>query len=117
MLLLLAALAFGLNIAIAVILVRKYMRTRDAAFIWLGAAVVVWPLVSKLLDGGARILIDRAIRHQPVVYPFSLIETGSITIGRLVAGLAIGQQLIGVVLLLVAVVCLYRTNHRPAVSN
>jgi hypothetical protein len=113
----LAALAFGLHIVIAFILVRKYLRTRDIGFVWLGVAVVVWPLLSKLLDGGERILVDRVLKHQPVVYPFTLVEHGNIKIGRLLTTLGAGQQFIGIVLLTIAVLYLYRANVRPAVSN
>jgi hypothetical protein len=114
-----AGLAFILHLVIAVVLVRKYMHTRDAGFIWLGVAVVIWPLVSKLLDSGERVLFDRLVRHQPIgFYPFSLVEHGDITIGGLVAAMATGQQLVGVILLFVAVLYLYRANdRRHAFSN
>jgi hypothetical protein len=113
----LAALAVALHIAIAVVLVRKYIRTRDAGFIWLGIAVVIWPVLSRLLDGGERVFIDRVIQHQPVgLYPFSLVERGDMTMGQLVLAFSVGEQLIGIVLLLVAVLYLYRTNARPVSS-
>ena len=73
----------ALHLAIALLLLRRYLRTRDIGFIWLGVAVVVWPLVSRLLDAGERASIDRAIHHESVIYPFSLIERGQITIGGL----------------------------------
>jgi hypothetical protein len=43
----LAISALVLYLAIAVILVRRYLRTRDIGFIWLGAAVLVWPIISR----------------------------------------------------------------------
>jgi hypothetical protein len=58
----LAVTALLLHLAIAVILVRKFIQTRGIGFIWLGAAVVAWPLLSKLLDAGERVLIDRRPR-------------------------------------------------------
>jgi hypothetical protein len=39
----LAVTALLLHLAIAVILVRKFIQTRDIGFIWLGAAVVIGP--------------------------------------------------------------------------
>jgi hypothetical protein len=85
----------------------------------LGVAVVIWPLVSKLLGRGERVLIDRLVRHQPIgFYPFSLVEHGDNTVGGLVLALATGQQLIGVILLFVAVLYLYKANDsRHALSN
>ena len=65
----LPALALILHIAIAIILFRKFLKTRDAGFIWLGVAVVIWPLVSRLFE---HVFIDRLARHQLVgFYPLS----------------------------------------------
>jgi hypothetical protein len=118
-----AALAVISYLAIAVMLVRKYLHTREAGFIWLGVAAIVWPVVSRILDRGGHSLIERAVNDQSIsFYPFSLIERGirggDITIGGFDAALATGQQLVGAVLLLVAVLYLYRLNNgRQAVSN
>jgi hypothetical protein len=103
----------ALHLAIALLLLRRYLRTRDIGFIWLGVAVVVWPLVSRLLDAGVRASIDRALHHQSVIYPFSLIEHGQITIGGLLMSFALSQQLVGVCLLLIAVLYLARSKSDP----
>jgi hypothetical protein len=82
----LAAFALFLHLVIAVVLVRKYVRTRDVGLIWLGVAVVVWPLVPPLLGAGERVFIDRLGRHQSVgLYPFSLVARGDMILGSLVA--------------------------------
>ena len=110
----LAALAVVLHFVIAIILVRKYLRTRDVGFVWLGAAVVIWPLVSRLLELGERSLIDRIAHHRVVgFYPFSLVEHGQMTLGGLVSSLSLFQQLIGICLLLVAVLYLSKTKNTP----
>ena len=107
----LAVAAILLHLAIGVLLVRKFTQTRDIGFIWLGVAVVIWPLLSKLLDVGARVLIERTLNHQWTgFYPFTLIERGQVTIGSLVASLALFQQIIGVCLLLIAVLYLSKTK-------
>lgn len=104
-----AAFAVFLHFAIAVILVRKYMRTHDAGFIWLGVAVVVWPLVTRLLTRLQSFYIDRLIKHQFVgFYPFSLVESGKTSLGSLVASVQLVEQLVGVCLLLIAVTYLYK---------
>jgi hypothetical protein len=109
---LLAALAFLLHFAIAIVLVRKYLRTRDVAFVWLGVAVVVWPVVSQLMGVGARPVIDRVVRHEWTgVYPFSLVARGQVTVGELVFYLGLFQQLVGVCLLFVAVLYLSKTRN------
>jgi hypothetical protein len=107
----LASSALLLHLAIAVILARKFIQTREVGFIWLGGAVVIWPLLSKLLDAGARVLIGRTMSHQwAAFYPFTLVERGQMTLGSLVASLALFQQVIGVGLLLIAVLYLSRTK-------
>ena len=107
-----AALAVVLHFVIAIILVRKYERTRDVGFVWLGVAVVIWPLVSLLLEREERSLIDRVV-HQRVVgfYPFSLVQHGQMTLGGLVTSLSLVHQLIGICLLLVAVLYLSKTKN------
>lgn len=106
----LLASAVLLHGAIAVILVRQYVRTRDVGLIWLGAAVVVWPLVSRLLEAGERVSIARATHHQAVIYPFTLAASGQMPIGKLLMSFAVIQELIGVSLLLVAVIYLLRSK-------
>jgi hypothetical protein len=113
----LAVAALLLYLAIAVILVRKFIQTGDIGFIWLGGAVVIWPLLSKLLDSGERMLIDRTLNHQwTAFYPFTLVQRGEMSLGSLVASLALFQQLIGVCLLLIAVLYLSKTKT-PAIRR
>jgi hypothetical protein len=95
-------------------------RNRDIGLVWLGVAVVIWPLVSVLLQNGESVVIDGLVRGRLVgFYPFSLAQNGQMTIGSLVAPLGFVHQLIEVKLLVVAVVFLHRakSNDRlPAAS-
>jgi len=103
--------ALVLHVAIAVILVRQYLRTRDVAFVWLGVAVVIWPGVSRVLEAGEKVYIDRLVSHQSVgFYPFTLVASGQMTIGSLVTWFALFQQMVGVCFLLVAVLYLSRAK-------
>ena len=109
----LTVLAVLLHLAIAVILVRKYLCTRDAGLLWLVVAVVVWPLVSRLLDLGSRHLLDKLVRHEWVgFYPFSLVASGQLTIGELVAYLGLFGQLVGISLLFIAVLRLANSRNQ-----
>jgi hypothetical protein len=115
----LAATALIFHLAMGVILVRRYMSTREVGFIWLGVAVVIWPLVSRLLDVGERVLISRTVNHPgATLFPFSLVGRGEVTIGELAASLAVFEQLIGICLLMVAVLYLSKGRNtngfRPA---
>lgn len=112
------ALALLLHLAIAVVLIRKYVRTHDVGLIWLGIAVVVWPLVSRMLDWGSGRLVNRIVHHESVgLYPFSLVASGQITIGELVLYLGLVRQLVGVCLLFIAVLYLANTRNTLQTQN
>lgn len=105
------ALVLVLYLGISVVLVRKYLRTRDAGFIWLGAAIVIWPLVSRLLVYGELVFVDRLFHGHPVgFFPFSLVERQQMSAGFLINSLNLTQQLIGACLLLIAVLSLSRAK-------
>jgi len=89
--LVLASIAAVLYVAIATVLVRKYLHTRDSGFLWLGAAVVVWPVLNRLVEIGQRIIARHA---------------GGVT----VVTIAYARGIVGLALLLVAVSYLSRTK-------
>jgi hypothetical protein len=104
-------------LALAIALVRKYLRTRDIGFVWLGVAGVIWPLVSGLLVSGL-LIQDKAVlitHHFFRFYPFSLHRQASA--GSVVVVLWSVQQLIGVGLLLVAVLYLHRMKANSTVQT
>jgi hypothetical protein len=107
-------------LALALVLVRKYIRTRDVGFVWLGLAGVIWPLVSGLLVSGL-LIQDKAVMIAVMItghffrfYPFSLHRQASA--GSVVVVLWSVQQLIGVGLLLVAVLYLHRMKSNSNVN-
>lgn len=109
--------AFALYIALALALLAKYMRTHDAGFIWLGVAVILWPLCAYWLNRSEAILLNRVIHGQPVgFYPFNLIASRRMTVPEFVRLSGSFQQLIGAALLLVAVLFLSRAKPEPAPS-
>ena len=91
----LIAAGYVLYLVIAILLVRTYRRTNDVGFIWLGTAVLVWPVVARLLESALRFNVGR------------------------VAPLAhLSQQVFSLALLLIAVLYLSKTKNqvdtRPA---
>jgi len=98
-------MASVLYLAVAAIMVRAYLRTRDVGFVWLGAAVLIWPYVSRLLERGETATLNhRAADGQwPGFFPFSLIPQAKIGLGDLHIFLYGLDHLIGAGLLLVAV--------------
>jgi hypothetical protein len=99
-----------LELAIAVVLIRAYIRTRDVGFVWLGIAVLVWPIISRLLQHGEQNLIYGVRNHPVGWFPFTLVERGQMTRGYLLFLLGVPHQIIGAALMLVAVRYLGRTR-------
>ncbi len=105
-------------IGIVYVMVIKYRRTRDRGFIWLGLALVIWPLVAHCLEVGERVLIDRLSEGQTVsLYPFSLVSRGRITIGYLKATLILLHRFIENALILVALVKLHRGKRTVGLAD
>jgi hypothetical protein len=94
----LAAVTVVFYLAIATMLLLKYLHTRDVGFVWLGAAVIVWPLLGSLLGYGQRLFI-----HRFGGGPFY-------TIGELVVAIMYARQIIGLALLFTAVFYLSKTK-------
>jgi hypothetical protein len=94
----LLAIVVALYLSMATVLVRKYLRTRDVGFVWLGVAVVVWPLLSAVLGYGQRLFIRRFGGG-----PFY-------TIGELDVFIAYARQIISLALLITAVFYLSKTK-------
>jgi hypothetical protein len=88
------AAAYALFVVVAILIVRTYRRTHAVGFIWLGVAVLVWPLAARPL----RFLMDRMGPG-----PFD-------TSGQFAAFLDVSQQVCGLALLLVAVLLLGRAQ-------
>jgi hypothetical protein len=95
------AITVVLYLAIATMLVRKYLRTRDVGFVWLGVAVVVWPLLSSLLQYGQRLFVHR-------------FGSGRFyTMGEFVTTITYARQFVGLALLFTAVFYLSKTRGQP----
>ena len=89
-------------------LVYKYIRTRDIGFVWLGGAVVIWPVISGLL---IQAIERRVFRGPPIkLYPFTLVGHRQMSIGSLITSLYSLQHLIEIGLLLVAILYLCRAK-------
>ena len=93
----------ALQLGIVILLARKYLRTRDAGFLWLGTAVVIWPVVSRLLDWSKHFVVESG-----------WLKLGHI--GSFVSFTSMVQQLTGTVLLFLAVLFLTRkSDPAPAI--
>jgi hypothetical protein len=84
----------------------QFLRTRNAGFLWLIAAIFVWPRIGGF---GIRSVIQRYTAHQPLTwYPANLVQKGKISIGTLILSLNAIQEIVAMILLMVAIFYLGR---------
>lgn len=103
----LAAITSVLYCVVAVLLVWKYRVTRDAGFLWLGLPLVLLPLVALPIALWLQAGLDRlALGQQVNAFPFTLVEQGCLTMGRLLTLLNLLQHIVWGVLSLVAILAL-----------
>ncbi len=104
---LLATITSVLYLAVAVLLVGKFRRTRDAGFIWLGMPLVVLPFIALPLAFWLQAGIDRlALGGQVNGFPFSLVAQGRLSMGVLLTLLNLVQHVIWGFFALVSVLVL-----------
>ena len=97
-----SAIMFLLYLALAAVLIRKHKSTGDAGFLWLGVAVVLWPLVSNLIfSWGGQLLMQHFMNGHTAEHAAS--GTGLTSSGNPQIALDLVQKAIGIVLLLIAV--------------
>jgi hypothetical protein len=110
-----SAVLFVLYLALAAILLRKYKSTGDKGFLWLGTAVVVWPLAANLLSAGAQDLLQRSLHGQlSGVFPFSLVQRKVMSAESLVECVVLVRRMVGLLLLMIASRVLLSAKAREA---
>lgn len=103
----LGATTFVLYSAVAVLLVWKYRRTRDAGFLWLGLPLVLLPFIALPMALWLQAGVDRLeFGEQVSVFPFTLVEQRRLTMGSLLTLLNLAQHVVWGVLSLVAILAL-----------
>lgn len=109
----LAAFDAALYLLIAVALVWKHRRTRDAGFLWLALPLVLFPLVALPLAFWLDAAADRLALGQRVgFYPFTLVEQGRVTLGEILTQVNLAEHAVWGVSALVAVLVLCRQTAR-----
>ena len=94
-----SGIIFVLYLALAVALARKYQRTRDVGFVWLGVAVVLWPFLANLARWGVALSMQHSSHGQ----------LAAVAGGNLVGLFDLLQRGVELLLLLLAVFCLSKT--------
>ena len=95
-----------LYIIATVLLVRRYLRARDAGLLWLGAAVLVWPYMSRLLE-----------REELHLAPSRLLLGEQMTSGNFYTLLQSFNHVIGAGLVLVAILYLTKSGAKRNSSS
>lgn len=109
----LVIVTFVLYLAVAVLLVRKYRRTGNAGFLWLGLPLVLLPFVALPLALWLEAGVDRlALGQQISIFPFTLVEQGRLTMGQLLTRLNLVEHVIWGLLSLLAVLVLNSSGNR-----
>jgi len=82
----LGAINSALFVAVAVALVCKYRESRQSGFLWLVVSLVLFPLLSLPIAHWIKGAVDRLSAGEPnAVFPFSLVESGRMTLGSLLS--------------------------------
>ena len=98
----LSVLNFAAMLAIAGALVMKYRSTKDRGFILLTAGLVLWPVIRIGLGFGVEFVNDQLVDGRfPMIFPFSLVLEGTMTVGEFVALSLYLMELVERLLLLV----------------
>jgi len=114
----LGVVALMLYIAVAVILVRRFRKTGDKGFLWLGLPLVVSPMVALPLALWLQVGVNRLIAGQEANnFPFSLVQQGRLSMGALLTVLNLVQHVIWGVSALVAVLVLKGTKKETPTGH
>ena len=98
------------TLAIVVLLIVKYRSIGDTGLLVLLVALVVWPLCAGLLSFVGGIQMDRLAEGKPVVFPFTLVQAGNVSLGSFVIHLEFLGHLVRQCLALLSVWMLYRSG-------
>jgi 4-amino-4-deoxy-L-arabinose transferase-like glycosyltransferase len=75
-----------LFLSVAIALFLKYRARRDRGFLWLGISLVLFPLLGAPLAGILHHAMNRVSAGETIgLFPFTLVESGRITLGEFVA--------------------------------
>jgi len=110
-------LQLGLSILIACAIVAKYLRTRNFGFVILGCGVLLWPLLYGLLRIGIDVMSNRMLHGEHVLFPFSLVKEGRITLGDLLALSSYGSKVIQSGFILVGILMVGRTSSQRHLTS
>jgi hypothetical protein len=113
-----AAVLFVLYLALASVLIRKYKSTGDVGFLWLGVAIILWPIASNVIVGwSGHALMQHALSNHHSAKPNGLSKSGAAFASDVSALLDLLQRAVELVLVMFAVRFLYKSADKTVVSK
>ena len=101
-----------LFVVIAVALARKYRQLGHAGFLWLIMPLALLPLVGVVIANWIKVSVDGLHATPPnVTFPFSLVESGRMSLGSLLSFMNTAQHLVWSTLVLVGLLMFGRRHH------
>ena len=95
MFILFGAVNMALFVVIAYALMYKYRQTRQLGFLWLAIPLVLLPFTGLMIANGIRTAVDALAAGQITgTFPFSLVESGQLTLGTLLSMLNVAEHLV-----------------------
>ncbi len=98
-------------VALAVLLVSRYLTTRNVGYLVLAVALVAWPVLLTPLDLYTKAQVDAVLNGGEVSYPFTLAAEGGATVGDVVAFLGYARDTVRLLLIFLGFVLLARYSR------
>ena len=99
----------ALFVVIALALARKHRQSGQAGFLWLTMPLALLPLIGVVVANWIEVSVDGLQTTPPnVTFPFSLVESGSMSLGRVLSLLNMAQHLVWSTLVLVGILMFRR---------
>ena len=111
-----AVLSFPLFLALAAALAYKYRTTREPGFLFLAVPLVLFPVLNLPLSYAINLILNRLNSGGQIgLYPFTLVETGRMTMGDLVVLIATVKHVLRTAFLVLAIL-MFARSPRPTPS-
>ena len=100
----LGSINVALFVVIAVALALKHRQSGQVGFLWLTMPLALLPLVGVIVANWIKVSVDGLQTTPPnVTFPFSLVESGRMSLGSMLSLLNIAQHLVWSTLVLVGI--------------
>lgn len=111
----LGSINLALFVLIAVALALKHRQSGQRGFLWLTIPLALLPLLGVVVANWIEVSVDGLQATRPnVMFPFSLVESGRMSLGRVLSLLNVAQHLVWSTLVLVGILMFGRWQPRSS---